>query len=81
MAGAGPQRSRSLATLYKDERTHSLPSFSILEKTYMERVIRQTEVSEFAATLRSHHLAKLADNTTVFDRVLTGSDAPLDAQY
>ncbi|KAI8349443.1 PCI domain-containing protein [Choanephora cucurbitarum] len=70
LAGAGPQRSRSLATLYKDERTHSLPSFSILEKTYMERVIRQTEVSEFAATLRSHHLAKLADNTTVFDRAI-----------
>ncbi|KAI8364208.1 PCI domain-containing protein [Blakeslea trispora] len=70
LAGAGPQRSRSLATLYKDERTHSLPSFSILEKTYMERVIRHTEVSEFAATLRSHHLAKLADNTTVFDRAI-----------
>lgn len=70
LAGAGPQRSRSLATLYKDERTHHLSSFSILEKTYLERVIRPNEVSEFAASLRPHHLAKLADNTTVFDRAI-----------
>ncbi|RCI06193.1 COP9 signalosome complex subunit 4, partial [Rhizopus stolonifer] len=70
LAGAGPQRSRSLATLYKDERTHHLPFFSILEKTYLERVIRPNEVSEFVATLRSHHLARLADNTTVFDRAI-----------
>lgn len=71
LAGAGPQRSRTLATLYKDERTHNLPSFSILEKTYLERVIRPNEVSEFATTLKPHHVAKLADNsTTVFDRAI-----------
>lgn len=70
MAGAGPQRSRSLATLYKDERTHHLASFSILEKTYLERVIRPDEVSEFKSSLKSHHLARLADNTTVFDRAM-----------
>lgn len=70
LAGAGPQRSRSLATLYKDERTHHLSSFSILEKTYLERVIRPNEVSEFAASLKPHHLARLADNTTVFDRAM-----------
>ncbi|CAO3650969.1 unnamed protein product [Cunninghamella echinulata] len=71
LAGAGPQRSRTLATLYKDERTHHLPSFSILEKTYLERVIRPNEVSEFVTTLKPHHVAKLADNsTTVFDRAI-----------
>ena len=32
LAAAGPQRSRVLATLYKDERTASLPMFPILEK-------------------------------------------------
>lgn len=37
----------------------------------MERVIRPNEVSEFATTLKPHHLAKLADNTTtVFDRAI-----------
>ncbi|KAI8885375.1 hypothetical protein K501DRAFT_331979 [Backusella circina FSU 941] len=70
LAGAGPQRSRSLATLYKDERTHRLPSFSILEKTYLERVIRPDEVSEFKNSLKSHHLTRLGDNTTVFDRAM-----------
>ncbi|KAI8337271.1 hypothetical protein BC941DRAFT_353208 [Chlamydoabsidia padenii] len=71
LAGAGPQRSRILATLYKDERTHHLASFSVLEKTYLDRVIRADEVSEFATTLKPHHLARLADNTTtVFDRAM-----------
>ncbi|ORZ14770.1 hypothetical protein BCR42DRAFT_417643 [Absidia repens] len=71
LAGAGPQRSRSLATLYKDERTHRLSSFSVLEKTYLDRVIRANEVAEFATTLKPHHLARLADNTTtVFDRAM-----------
>ncbi|ORX55109.1 signalosome subunit 4 [Hesseltinella vesiculosa] len=70
LAGAGPQRSRTLATLYKDERTHQLSSFAILEKTYLERVIRPEERSEFATTLKPHHLAQLADRTTVFDRAM-----------
>ncbi|KAI8074915.1 cop9 complex subunit [Gongronella butleri] len=70
LAGAGPQRSRTLATLYKDERTHQMASFSILEKTYLERVIRPNERSDFAATLSDHHVAKLGDGTTVFDRAM-----------
>ncbi|CEI93959.1 hypothetical protein RMCBS344292_08183 [Rhizopus microsporus] len=70
LAGAGPQRSCTLATLYKDERTHQLPSYAILEKTYLERIIRPDEVSEFVSTLKPHHLARLADNTTVFDRAI-----------
>ncbi|CAO3662684.1 unnamed protein product [Rhizopus stolonifer] len=70
LAGAGPQRSRTLATLYKDERTHQLNSYSVLEKTFMEHIIRPEEVSVFVSTLKPHHLARLADNTTVFDRAI-----------
>ncbi|RCI04970.1 hypothetical protein CU098_001220, partial [Rhizopus stolonifer] len=70
LAGAGPQRSRTLATLYKDERTHQLSSYSVLEKTFMEHIIRPEEVSVFVSTLKPHHLARLADNTTVFDRAI-----------
>lgn len=33
-------------------------------------MIRPSEVSEFVASLRPHHLARLADNTTVFDRAI-----------
>jgi COP9 signalosome complex subunit 4 len=43
----GPQRSRLLATLYKDERVRESSKlkegglFSILEKMYLDRVLRQ----------------------------------------
>ncbi|OZJ04744.1 hypothetical protein BZG36_01791 [Bifiguratus adelaidae] len=71
LAGAGPQRSRMLSTLYKDERTQSLSSFPVLEKMYLDRVLRPSEVSEFASHLQEHHLAKLADGvTTVLDRAV-----------
>ena len=32
LSSAGPTRSRQLASLYKDERSQSLPTFGILEK-------------------------------------------------
>ena len=44
LAPAGPQRSRLLGTLYKDERTQALPNYSVLEKMYMERLLRPAEV-------------------------------------
>ena len=46
LAPAGPQRSRMLATLYKDERSHSLPNYSMLEKMFMERLLRREEVED-----------------------------------
>ena len=45
LAAAGPQRSRVLANLYKDERISKLPSFSFLEKVFFERILRREEVS------------------------------------
>ncbi|KAJ1546069.1 COP9 signalosome complex subunit 4 [Nowakowskiella sp. JEL0078] len=74
LASAGPQRSRMLATLYKDERVRERPEmsgvYSILEKVYLERVLKKSEVEEFAKTLKSHQLAKLGDGTTVLDRAV-----------
>ncbi|KAI9336211.1 hypothetical protein DFJ73DRAFT_663167 [Zopfochytrium polystomum] len=101
LAPAGPQRSRLLATLYKDERVREFlangrsalgtgadelsqraaVAFSMLEKMYMGRVLRLNEVSDFAATLRAHQLARVADPfaaeggsapvvTTVLDRAV-----------
>ncbi|KAF9206852.1 COP9 signalosome complex subunit 4 [Haplosporangium sp. Z 27] len=70
LAPAGPQRSRMLATLYKDDRSQRLPHFSILEKMYLDRVLRSSEVSEFAGTLKQHQLALLPDHTTVLDRAV-----------
>ncbi|CAI2183271.1 11485_t:CDS:2 [Funneliformis geosporum] len=70
LAGAGPQRSRMLATLYKDERVQRLPHFSILEKMYLDRVLRPNEVKGFAETLKDHQKARLPDGTTVLDRAV-----------
>ena len=44
LAKAGPQRSRTLANLAKDERTQALPIFPFLQKVYLERILRQEEV-------------------------------------
>eukprot|EP00854_Cymbomonas_tetramitiformis_P008328 gene8328-9895_t len=71
LAAAGPQRSRVLATLYKDERCFKLPVFPILEKVYLERILRPHEVSAFAETLKEHQKAKLSDGSTVLDRAVT----------
>ena len=70
LASAGPQRSRILATLYKDERTKTLGNHEVLEKMYLERVLRRAEVTAFAGQLKEHQLAKLGDGSTVLDRAV-----------
>jgi len=70
LAPAGPQRSRLLGMLYKDERTLSLANYSMLEKVYMERVLRHSEVEVFAASLATHQKAMLEDGSTVLDRAV-----------
>lgn len=70
LANAGPQRSRMLATLYKDERCSKLDVYDILEKMYLERVLRKPEVQKFSADLKPHQLAILADGSTVLDRAV-----------
>jgi len=71
LASAGQQRSRVLALLFKDERCQQLPAFGILEKMYMDRIIRKRELEEFAALLLPHQMAKTSDGTTILDRAVT----------
>ncbi|UPR01869.1 subunit 4 of COP9 signalosome complex [Chloropicon primus] len=63
LASAGPQRSRVLATLYKDERCVKLKGscYSILQKVYMERILGPHEVREFSELLKPHQKASKAD--------------------
>lgn len=68
LAAAGPQRSRMLAMLYKDERAARLPVHPFLEKVYLERLLRPEEVAAFAQTLAPHQLATLPDGATVLER-------------
>ena len=44
LASAGPQRSRVLANLYKDERCARLPLFPFLQKVFLDRILTRGEV-------------------------------------
>eukprot|EP00033_Pygsuia_biforma_P003072 GCRY01003377.1.p1 GENE.GCRY01003377.1~~GCRY01003377.1.p1 ORF type:complete len:395 (+),score=104.47 GCRY01003377.1:124-1308(+) len=70
LAVAGPQRSRMLANYYSDERSHALPIFGMLEKMFLERIIRPHEVAAFASTLKPHQMATLSDGSTVLDKAV-----------
>ncbi|KAF7712796.1 COP9 signalosome complex subunit 4 [Penicillium ucsense] len=70
LAPAGPQRSRFLSRLYKDERTSSVNEFSILEKMFLDRLLNADEVLAFSQKLAPHQLAITADGTTVLDKAV-----------
>lgn len=70
LAGAGPQRSRVLATLFKDERCAGLPEYTILKKVCLERLLKPEEVAQFAAGLQTHQLAVGSDGLTVLQRAV-----------
>ncbi|ETW83961.1 hypothetical protein HETIRDRAFT_62610 [Heterobasidion irregulare TC 32-1] len=63
LAPAGPNRSRILASLYRDERTAELPTFNILSKMFLDHILRPAEVKEFEKILKPHQLAKIALST------------------
>ncbi|KAI5796635.1 hypothetical protein EDC01DRAFT_629430 [Geopyxis carbonaria] len=72
LAPAGPLRSRSLATLYKDDRAPQLQQdYSLLEKMYLDRLLTPKEVEEFASRLRPHQVALREDGTTVLSKAVT----------
>ncbi|KAF7355346.1 Constitutive photomorophogenic 8 [Mycena sanguinolenta] len=60
LAPAGPNRSRILASLYRDERTLELPTYNILSKMFLDHILRSAEIKSFEATLKPHQLAKIA---------------------
>ncbi|XP_046398858.1 COP9 signalosome complex subunit 4 [Ischnura elegans] len=66
LASAGQQRSRMLATLFKDERCQQLPAYGILEKMYLDRIIRRSELQEFESMLQPHQKASTADVSALF---------------
>ncbi|PVF96330.1 hypothetical protein CPB86DRAFT_737013 [Serendipita vermifera] len=63
LAPAGPNRSRMLASLYRDGRASSAPNYNILTKMFLDHIIRPAEVKEFEKTLRPHQLAKIAQSS------------------
>lgn len=63
LSPAGPQRARTLATLMRDERTPSLPQYTILSKVFLDRVIRPDEIASFEKLLSPHQIAKLSSSS------------------
>eukprot|EP00040_Diaphanoeca_grandis_P027516 m.156778 g.156778 ORF g.156778 m.156778 type:complete len:412 (-) comp31024_c1_seq1:364-1599(-) len=70
LASAGPQRSRMLATLYKDERCKELKSWSILEATYNEKMISKQQVQTFSEKLMPHQKAITSDGQTILQKAI-----------
>ncbi|GFO39397.1 cop9 signalosome complex subunit 4 [Plakobranchus ocellatus] len=71
LASAGQQRSRMLATLFKDERCQQLPAYNILEKMYLDRIIRSSDLVDFSALLLPHQKAITPDGSTILNRAVT----------
>lgn len=67
---AGPLRARLLAKLYKDHRSPQLEEFGILEKMFLNRLLRPDEVERFAGGLAPHQLALTSDGTTVLEKAV-----------
>ncbi|EFO94751.1 hypothetical protein CRE_10647 [Caenorhabditis remanei] len=57
LAKPGPQRSRLLTIIFKDERAPSCPSFEIIAKMYLTKVIHKDELAEFESQLQPHQKA------------------------
>ena len=70
LAPAGPQRSKNLAKLFKDEKSAQLDEFGILEKVFLDRLISPPEVTKFANKLAPHQLARTADGSTVLTKAI-----------
>jgi len=68
---AGPQRSRLLATFYKDERTKNLVIFPILEKMFLERLLTSEDVKFLGETLKPHQKSAIGPGEpTILERAI-----------
>lgn len=71
LATAGPQRTRLLSLLMKDQRAPSLPThWPVLESMTLERIVSKAEVLAFEALLEDHQRAILADGSSVLERAV-----------
>ena len=70
LAPAGPQRSKILGKLYKDERAAETGEYGILEKMFLDRLLSREEIAAFASSLQPHQLAQTADGSTVLAKAV-----------
>lgn len=70
LAPAGPQRSRTLAKLYKDDRAAEVENYAILENIFLDRILEAEEIANFAAKLPDHQKARTSDGSTVVEKAM-----------
>jgi COP9 signalosome complex subunit 4 len=58
--------------MYKDERSAELEFFSVLEKMFLDRILRKDEFAKFVAILkeRGQQIASVDNRTTVLDKAV-----------
>ena len=73
----GPQRTRLLGLLYKDDRLEALAMLqafsshpSVLRKMYTEQLLRIEELTVFEASLSPHQKAVTSDGFTVIEKAV-----------
>ncbi|KAJ2005990.1 COP9 signalosome complex subunit 4 [Coemansia thaxteri] len=64
LAAAGPQKMRVLAGLHREKLAPTLPSFGLMEKMVLKRLIKPTELEQFSQQLEAHQRELLADGKT-----------------
>jgi len=70
LSPAGPQRSRLLAMYYKDEKANQLASFTVIEKMFMERILKKEEIKAFESTLLEHQKAIMTGGKTILEQAV-----------
>lgn len=70
LSSSGRQRSRMLASLFKDERCQYLPAHAILEKMYLGRIIGRSELSQLDTLLHPHQRGVTADGCSLLERAV-----------
>jgi len=70
LAPAGPQRSRLLAMYYKDDKAPKLESYTVLEKMFLERILKKEEITAFSNSLLDHQKAIMAGGKTILEQAV-----------
>ncbi|KAJ2323172.1 COP9 signalosome complex subunit 4, partial [Coemansia sp. RSA 2673] len=79
LAAAGPQKMRVLAGLHREKLAPTLPSFGLMEKMVLKRLIKPTELEQFSQQLEAHQRELLADGkTTVLSSAVREHNGRID---
>jgi COP9 signalosome complex subunit 4 len=70
LAAAGPGRSRVLAMLISDGRSHLVRNYTLLEKMFRDRIVRAPEVAVFQKMLAIHQNAETKNGRTVLQNAI-----------